>query len=222
MDVQIEKSWKEALGAEFEKPYFAALVQELHRQKQAGEVIFPPGGQIFKAFELCPLDKVKVVILGQDPYHGYGQAMGLSFSVPQGVETPPSLKNIFKEIESDLGIRMSGSPDLRPWAEQGVLLLNSVLTVRAGQPASHSRIGWQTFTDAVIKTISDRCEGVVFLLWGNYARSKAVLVDKSRHHVLEAPHPSPLARGAFFGCRHFSATNEILAAEGKSPVDWKL
>lgn len=222
MDVQIEKSWKEALGAEFEKPYFAALVQELHRQKQAGEVIFPPGGQIFKAFELCPLDKVKVVILGQDPYHGYGQAMGLSFSVPQGVEAPPSLKNIFKEIESDLGIRMSGSPDLRPWAEQGVLLLNSVLTVRAGQPASHSRIGWQTFTDAVIKTISDRCEGVVFLFWGNYARSKAVLVDKSRHHVLEAPHPSPLARGAFFGCRHFSATNEILAAEGKSPIDWKL
>lgn len=222
MDVQIEKSWKEALGAEFEKPYFAALVQELHRQKQAGEVIFPPGGQIFKAFELCPLDKVKVVILGQDPYHGYGQAMGLSFSVPQGVEAPPSLKNIFKEIESDLGIRMSGSPDLRPWAEQGVLLLNSVLTVRAGQPASHSRIGWQTFTDAVIKTISDRCEGVVFLLWGNYARSKAVLVDKSRHHVLEAPHPSPLARGAFFGCRHFSATNEILAAEGESPIDWKL
>lgn len=222
MDVQIEKSWKEALGAEFEKPYFAALVQELHRQKQAGEVIFPPGGQIFKAFELCPLGRVKVVILGQDPYHGYGQAMGLSFSVPQGVEAPPSLKNIFKEIESDLGIRMSGSPDLRPWAEQGVLLLNSVLTVRAGQPASHSRIGWQTFTDAVIKTISDRCEGVVFLLWGNYARSKAVLVDKSRHHVLEAPHPSPLARGAFFGCRHFSATNEILAAEGKSPVDWKL
>lgn len=222
MDVQIEKSWKEALGAEFEKPYFAALVQELHRQKQAGEVIFPPGGQIFKAFELCPLGKVKVVILGQDPYHGYGQAMGLSFSVPQGVEAPPSLKNIFKEIESDLGIRMSGSPDLRPWAEQGVLLLNSVLTVRAGQPTSHSRIGWQTFTDAVIKTISDRCEGVVFLLWGNYARSKAVLVDKSRHHVLEAPHPSPLARGAFFGCRHFSATNEILAAEGKSPIDWKL
>lgn len=222
MDVQIEKSWKEALGAEFEKPYFAALVQELHRQKQAGEVIFPPGGQIFKAFELCPLGKVKVVILGQDPYHGYGQAMGLSFSVPQGVEAPPSLKNIFKEIESDLGIRMSGSPDLRPWAEQGVLLLNSVLTVRAGQPASHSRIGWQTFTDAVIKTISDRCEGVVFLLWGNYARNKAVLVDKSRHHVLEAPHPSPLAKGAFFGCRHFSATNEILAAEGKSPIDWKL
>ncbi len=222
MDVQIEKSWKEALAGEFEKPYFAALVQELHREKQAGEVIYPPGREIFKAFELCPLDKVKVVILGQDPYHGYGQAMGLSFSVPQGVQAPPSLKNIFKEIESDLGIKMSGSPDLRPWAEQGVLLLNSVLTVRAGQPASHSRIGWQTFTDAVIKLISDRCEGVVFLLWGNYARSKAALIDTSRHHVLEAAHPSPLAKGAFFGCRHFSKTNGILASEWKTPVDWRL
>ena len=141
MEVQIERSWKEALQGEFDKPYFATLAEELHREKQAGEVIYPPGKDIFKAFELCPLDKVKVVILGQDPYHGYGQAMGLSFSVPQGVPAPPSLKNIFKEIESDIGITMSGSPDLRPWAEQGVLLLNSVLTVRAAQPASHSRIG---------------------------------------------------------------------------------
>lgn len=222
MEVQIERSWKEALAGEFEKPYFAALAEELHREKQAGEVIYPPGKDIFKAFELCPLDKVKVVILGQDPYHGYGQAMGLSFSVPQGVPAPPSLKNIFKEIESDLGITMSGSPDLRPWAEQGVLLLNSVLTVRAAQPASHSRIGWQTFTDAVIKLISDRCDGVVFLLWGNYARSKAGLIDTSRHHVLEAAHPSPLAKGAFFGCRHFSRTNGILVSEGKSPIDWRL
>lgn len=222
MDVQIEQSWKEALAGEFEKPYFAALAEELHREKQAGEVIFPPGKDIFKAFELCPLDKVKVVILGQDPYHGYGQAMGLSFSVPQGVQAPPSLKNIFKEIESDLGITMSGSPDLRPWAEQGVLLLNSVLTVRAAQPASHSRIGWQTFTDAVIKLISDRCDGVVFLLWGNYARSKSGLIDTSRHHVLEAAHPSPLAKGAFFGCKHFSRTNGILVSEGKSPIDWRL
>ena len=222
MEVQIERSWKEALAGEFEKPYFAALAEELHREKQAGEVIYPPGKDIFKAFELCPLDKVKVVILGQDPYHGYGQAMGLSFSVPQGVQAPPSLKNIFKEIESDLGITMSGSPDLRPWAEQGVLLLNSVLTVRAAQPASHSRIGWQTFTDAVIKLISDRCDGVVFLLWGNYARSKAALIDTSRHHVLEAAHPSPLAKGAFFGCRHFSRTNGILVSEGKSPIDWRL
>lgn len=222
MEVQIERSWKEALAGEFEKPYFAALAEELHREKQAGEVIYPPGKDIFKAFELCPLDKVKVVILGQDPYHGYGQAMGLSFSVPQGVPAPPSLKNIFKEIESDLGITMSGSPDLRPWAEQGVLLLNSVLTVRAAQPASHSRIGWQTFTDAVIKLISDRCDGVVFLLWGNYARSKAALIDTSRHHVLEAAHPSPLAKGAFFGCKHFSRTNGILVSEGKSPIDWRL
>ncbi len=222
MEVQIERSWKEALAGEFEKPYFAALAEELHREKQAGEVIYPPGKDIFKAFELCPLDKVKVVILGQDPYHGYGQAMGLSFSVPQGVQAPPSLKNIFKEIESDLGITMSGSPDLRPWAEQGVLLLNSVLTVRAAQPASHSRIGWQTFTDAVIKLISDRCDGVVFLLWGNYARSKAALIDTARHHVLEAAHPSPLAKGAFFGCRHFSRTNGILVSEGKSPIDWRL
>jgi len=222
MEVQIERSWKEALAGEFEKPYFAALAEELHREKQAGEVIYPPGKDIFKAFELCPLDKVKVVILGQDPYHGYGQAMGLSCSVPQGVQAPPSLKNIFKEIESDLGITMSGSPDLRPWAEQGVLLLNSVLTVRAAQPASHSRIGWQTFTDAVIKLISDRCDGVVFLLWGNYARSKAALIDTARHHVLEAAHPSPLAKGAFFGCRHFSRTNGILVSEGKSPIDWRL
>lgn len=222
MDVQIEQSWKEALAGEFDKPYFAALAEELHREKHSGEVIYPPGKDIFKAFELCPLDKVKVVILGQDPYHGYGQAMGLSFSVPEGVPAPPSLKNIFKEIESDLGITMSGSPDLRPWAEQGVLLLNSVLTVRASQPASHSRIGWQTFTDAVIKLISDRLDGVVFLLWGNYARSKAALIDKTRHHVLEAAHPSPLAKGAFFGCRHFSRTNGILISEGKTPIDWRL
>ena len=168
------------------------------------------------------MDKVKVVILGQDPYHGPGQAMGLSFSVPADVPVPPSLKNIFKEIESDLGIRMSGCPDLRKWAEQGVLLLNAVLTVRCGEPASHSRIGWQEFTDAVIRYLSDNCEGIVFLLWGNYARSKKNLIDTSRHTVLEAAHPSPLARGAFFGCRHFSRTNEILTAEGKTPIDWQL
>ena len=168
------------------------------------------------------MDKVKVVILGQDPYHGPGQAMGLSFSVPADVPVPPSLKNIFKEIETDLGIRMSGCPDLRKWAEQGVLLLNAVLTVRCGEPASHSRIGWQEFTDAVIRYLSDNREGIVFLLWGNYARSKKNLIDTSRHTVLEAAHPSPLARGAFFGCRHFSRTNEILTAEGKTPIDWQL
>ncbi len=222
MDVKIEQSWKEALQGEFDKPYFAELVAELHRQKREGAVIFPPGGQIFRAFELCPLPALKVVILGQDPYHGYGQATGLSFSVPANVPAPPSLKNIFKEIESDLGIQMSGSPDLTPWAEQGVLLLNTVLTVRAGEPTSHSRIGWQEFTDAVIRTISERCDGVVFMLWGNYARSKAALIDSSRHFVLEAAHPSPLARGAFFGCRHFSKANNLLISKGKTPIDWRL
>lgn len=222
MTVKIEKSWNEALSAEFEKPYFAQLAATLHSEKQAGKTIYPPGPQIFKAFDLCPLDQVKVVILGQDPYHGAGQAMGLSFSVPDGVPAPPSLKNIFKEIETDCGIRMSGRPNLEGWARQGVLLLNAVLTVRAGEPTSHGSIGWQTFTDAVIKTISDRCSGVVFLLWGNYAKGKAPLIDNSRHHVLLAAHPSPLARGAFFGCRHFSRTNEILRAEGKSEIDWRL
>ena len=222
MNVRMEDSWKAALRDEFDKPYFTSLVQELHRQKKEGITIYPPGNFIFRAFDLCPLDKVKVVILGQDPYHGPGQAMGLSFSVPQGIPAPPSLKNIFKEIENDLGIRMSGNTDLSPWARQGVLLLNAVLTVMAGAAASHSKLGWQQFTDAVISTISQKCTAVVFLLWGNYARSKAALIDSSRHHILEAAHPSPLARGAFFGCRHFSRTNEILVSEGKSPIDWKL
>lgn len=222
MEVKIEQSWKDALAGEFEKPYFASLVRFLHEEKAAGQRIYPPGSQIFKAFELTPVDQVKVVILGQDPYHGAGQAMGLSFSVPANIPAPPSLKNIFKEIHDDLGITMSGYPDLEKWARQGVLLLNAVLTVRAGQPASHSCIGWTEFTDAVIKYISDHCTGVVFLLWGNFARSKKALIDTTRHYVLEAAHPSPLARGAFFGCRHFSKTNEILAREGKTPIDWQL
>ena len=194
----------------------------LHAEKEAGKTVYPPGGAIFKAFELTPLPEVKVVILGQDPYHGPGQAMGLSFSVPEGVRTPPSLKNIFREIETDLGISLSGSPNLEKWARQGVLLLNSILTVRAGEPASHSRIGWMEFTDAVISTVSARCDGVVFLLWGGFARSKKELIDMSRHSVLEAAHPSPLAGGAFFGCRHFSKTNDILIREGKTPIDWSL
>lgn len=222
MEVQIEESWKNALRDEFEKPYFVSLVRFLHQEKAAGKVIFPPGKLIFRAFELTPLDQVKVVILGQDPYHGYGQAMGLSFSVPENVPAPPSLKNIFREIHDDLGINMSGYPNLEKWARQGVLLLNAVLTVRSGEAASHGNIGWTEFTDAVIHCISDRCDGVVFLLWGNFARSKAALIDKSRHHVLEAAHPSPLARGAFFGCRHFSKTNNILQSEGKTPIDWQL
>lgn len=222
MEVKIEQSWKQALQSEFEKPYFAELVRFLHQEKAAGNAIYPPGGMIFKAFELTPLDQLKVVILGQDPYHQPGQAMGLSFSVPDGVPMPPSLRNIYKEIESDLGIRMSGSPNLEPWARQGVLLLNAVLTVRASSPTSHSAIGWQQFTDAVIRYINDNCHGVVFLLWGNYAKAKSELIDHSRHHVLQAAHPSPLARGAFFGCRHFSKTNELLLAEGKSPINWQI
>ena len=222
MDVKIEQSWKAALAGEFEKPYFASLVSFLRNEKAAGKVIYPPGSQIFRAFDLTPVQNVKVVILGQDPYHGPGQAHGLSFSVPSGVPAPPSLKNIFKEIETDLGVRMSGHPNLENWARQGVLLLNAVLTVRAAEAASHSRIGWQEFTDAVIKYISDNCEGVVFMLWGNFARSKSGLIDHSRHYVLEAAHPSPLARGAFFGCRHFSKTNKILASNGHQQIDWSL
>ncbi len=222
MEVRIEESWKNALADEFGKPYFAQLVRFLHEEKAAGQRIFPPGSQIFRAFDLTPLPELKVVILGQDPYHGFGQAHGLSFSVPDGVPAPPSLKNIFREIETDLGVKMSGYPNLEKWARQGVLLLNAVLTVRAGIAASHSRKGWEEFTDAVIRYISDNCTGVVFLLWGNFARSKTVLIDRSRHHVLEAAHPSPLARGAFFGCRHFSQTNAILASQGRTPIDWTL
>ena len=222
MEVKIEQSWKDALAGEFEKPYFASLVRFLHGEREQGFRVYPPGSQIFKAFELTPVDKVKVVILGQDPYHGPGQAMGLSFSVPDNVPAPPSLKNIFKEIESDLGRRMSGRPNLEKWASQGVLLLNAILTVRAGVAASHSKIGWEEFTDAVIKYLSDNCNGIVFLLWGNFARSKKALIDSSRHYVLEAAHPSPLARGAFFGCRHFSQTNNILISRGLAPIDWQL
>ena len=222
MDVKIEQSWKDALGSEFDKPYFASLVRFLHTEKAEGKRIYPPGGQIFKAFELTPVRDVKVVILGQDPYHGPGQAHGLSFSVPENMPAPPSLKNIFKEIETDLGVRMSGYPNLEKWARQGVLLLNAVLTVRSGEAASHSRIGWQEFTDAVIKHLSSECEGVVFMLWGNFARTKSELRDHSRHCVLEAAHPSPLARGAFFGCRHFSKANAYLTSMGRNPIDWQL
>ena len=222
MDVKIEQSWKEALADEFAKPYFESLVNFLREEKAAGKKIFPPGSQIFRAFDLTPVKDVKVVILGQDPYHGLGQAHGLSFSVPYGVPAPPSLKNIFKEIESDLGVKMSGCPNLEKWASQGVLLLNAVLTVRSGEAASHSKIGWEQFTDAVIKYISDNCEGVVFMLWGNFARTKSTLIDHSRHHVLESAHPSPLARGAFFGCKHFSRANAALLASGRTPIDWQL
>ena len=222
MNVRIEESWKKALQSEFDKPYFAGLVSYLHAEKDKGRTIYPPGSQIFRAFELTPVQDVKVVILGQDPYHNPGEAMGLSFSVPDGVKTPPSLLNIFKEIQDDLGIEMSGSTNLEPWARQGVLLLNSILTVRAGQAASHQKIGWQEFTDAVIRYISDNCDGVVFMLWGNFARTKASLIDHRKHLVLEAAHPSPLARGAFFGCRHFSKANDFLLFKGKKEINWQL
>ena len=220
MDVKIEESWKRALAPEFEKPYFQELARQLHEEKRAGRVIYPPGPLIFNAFNLTPFDKVKVVIIGQDPYHGPGQAEGLSFSVPHGIPLPPSLVNIYKEIETDLGVQLHKDGSLRGWAEQGVFLLNAILTVRAGQPTSHSRIGWAEFTDAVIRTLSEQRQGLVFLLWGNFARSKRELIDTRRHTVLEAPHPSPLARGAFFGCRHFSKTNQVLISEGLAPIDW--
>lgn len=220
MDVKIEESWKRVLAPEFEKPYFQSLARQLHAEKREGRTIYPPGPLIFEAFGLTPFEQVKVVLIGQDPYHGPGQAEGLSFSVPHGVAVPPSLVNIYKEIESDLGVTLHKDGSLRGWAEQGVFLLNAVLTVRAGQPASHSRIGWTQFTDAVIRTLSEQREFLVFLLWGNFARSKKELIDTTRHKVLEAPHPSPLARGAFFGCRHFSKTNELLLSRGETPIDW--
>lgn len=221
MDVKIHESWKQILKDEFDKPYFKGLVDFLHQEKREKKIIYPPGPLIFNAFDLTPFDKVRVVILGQDPYHGFGQAEGLSFSVPEGVKPPPSLMNIYKEIQTDTGIdtsRRNGS--LRHWAEQGVFLLNAVLTVRASEPTSHSKIGWTTFTDSVIKSLSDHKEGIIFLLWGNYARGKKELIDQTRHFVLEAAHPSPLARGAFFGCKHFSKTNNILIDRGENPIKW--
>ncbi len=220
MDVKIEESWKRVLAPEFEKPYFQELARQLHEEKRAGRTIYPPGPLIFNAFNLTPFDQVRVVIIGQDPYHGPGQAEGLSFSVPHGMPLPPSLVNIYKEIETDLGVTLHKDGSLRGWAEQGVFLINAVLTVRAGQPTSHSGIGWAQFTDAVIRTLSEQREGLVFLLWGNFARSKRDLIDTSRHVVLEAAHPSPLARGAFFGCRHFSKANQILVSQGLPPIDW--
>lgn len=222
MDVKIEEQWKEVLKEEFEKDYFKNLVEYLHREKREGKVIYPPGPLIFNAFKLTPFNEVKVVIIGQDPYHAPGQAHGLSFSVPAGVPPPPSLKTIYQEIENDLHIELHKNGNLEGWARQGVFLLNASLTVRAGAPTSHSNIGWIEFTDAVIKAISDRKQGVIFLLWGNYAKGKRSLIDQSKHYVLEAAHPSPLARGAFFGCRHFSRCNQLLEAQGLTPIDWSL
>ena len=223
MEVQIEDSWKEQLGNEFNQPYFEQIVSFLKAEKAAGKVVYPPGKYIFNAFNTTPFNKVKVVILGQDPYHNPGQAHGLSFSVPHGIAPPPSLVNIFKELLQDLGISAPKHGNLEKWAKQGVLLLNASLTVEANKPMSHSKIGWHIFTDAVIKTISLHTEGVVFLLWGSFAKTKQELIDISKHLVLTAAHPSPLsAYNGFFGCGHFSKTNKWLTDHGIKPIDWEL
>lgn len=220
MQVKIEKSWQEVLQPEFDKPYFENLVGFV-KQEYASRTIFPPAGQIFSAFNTCPFIDVKVVILGQDPYHGPGQAHGLCFSVNDGIQFPPSLQNIFKEITADLGIPAPKTGNLTRWAEQGVLLLNATLTVRASQAGSHQGKGWEEFTDSVIKIISEKSENVVFILWGSYAIKKKALINASKHCILTAPHPSPLSsyRG-FFGCKHFSKTNEYLQSVGKTPIEW--
>ncbi|NNE28249.1 MAG: uracil-DNA glycosylase [Saprospiraceae bacterium] len=220
--VDIDASWYKLLKEEFEAAYFSQIKSFLVEEMNHGKTIFPPGKKIFNAFDSTPVDKVKVVILGQDPYHNYGEAMGLCFSVPKGIRVPPSLKNIFKEIQRDLGIPPPDHGDLSFWASQGVFLLNAMLTVEQKKAGSHKKIGWQEFTDAVIKKLSDEKEGLVFLLWGNFARSKKDLIDEMKHYVLEARHPSPLAGGAFSGCGHFSKANELLESQGKTPIVWEL
>lgn len=223
MDVQIEKSWKTVLKEEFDKTYFQQIVIFLKAEKTAGKIIFPPGRFIFNAFDKTPFSKIKVVLLGQDPYHNPGQAHGLSFSVPEGITKPPSLVNIFKELESDLGIPSPKNGNLEKWAQQGVMLLNASLTVRQNEPASHSKIGWLQFTDSVISKISAQKQGIIFLLWGKFAQDKQALIDETKHYVLKAAHPSPFsADKGFFGCRHFSKTNELLLLQNKEPIDWKL
>jgi uracil-DNA glycosylase len=223
MDVAIEESWKEILKDEFDKTYFQHIVTYLKSEKAAGKIIYPPGKLIFNAFNKTPFTKVKVVLLGQDPYHNQGQAHGLSFSVPDGVAKPPSLVNIFKEMENDLGITPHKNGNLEKWAMQGVLLLNASLTVRQNEPGSHSKIGWLQFTDTVISKISQQKDGVVFLLWGRFAQDKQSLIDETKHYVLKAAHPSPFsADKGFFGCRHFSKTNELLVLKNNEPIDWKL
>ncbi len=220
--VQIEESWKEVLREEFEKPYFKELVAHIKADKAAGKIIYPPGPLIFNAFNTTPFDKVKVVVLGQDPYHNPGEAMGLCFSVPCGVRVPPSLRNIFKELHEDTGVAIPPGGDLTPWAQQGVFLLNAFLTVLKNRPRSHEHIGWQLFTDAVIKKLSDEREHLVFMLWGSFARKKEVLINPERHLILKAAHPSPLARGGFFGSHHFSKANAYLKEHGIVPVNWDL
>ncbi|MBN2521671.1 MAG: uracil-DNA glycosylase [Bacteroidales bacterium] len=222
MNPQIENSWKTILMDEFNTSYFATLKYFLIKEKQTYKV-YPPGNQIFNAFNHTPFDRVKVVILGQDPYHGKGQAHGLCFSVPKGIKPPPSLENIFKELQNDLGISIPDHGNLLKWAEQGILLLNATLTVRANQAGSHQGKGWENFTNAVIQKISDNKTGVVFLLWGRYAQAKETLIDTNKHFVLKAAHPSPFsAYNGFFGCKHFSKANDILSNQNLTPIDWSL
>ena len=220
-NVKIEKSWKNELRDEFLSPYFLQIKENLINAKK-NEVVFPPSELIFNAFNITPFDEVKVVILGQDPYHGVNQAMGLSFSVPKGIKIPPSLINIFKELQMEFGYEIPKNGDLTNWAKQGVLLLNSSLSVAANKPNSHSKFGWQIFTDSVIKILSQKRQNLVFMLWGNYAKAKANLIDENRHLVLKAAHPSPLAGGAFFGCNHFKKCNKYLKLHNKNEIDWRI
>lgn len=220
MDVKIEKSWKEALADEFAKPYFANLVAFVHKEYSGG-ICYPPGKLIFNAFNLCPFNDVKVVIIGQDPYHEPGQAQGLSFSVADGVRFPPSLDNIFKEVQADTGAPIPASGDLTRWVRQGVLLLNATLTVRAHQAGSHQRMGWEEFTDAAVRALATKRSGIVYMLWGSYAQRKGALIDRGRNLVLQSAHPSPLsAYRGFFGNHHFSLANDYLKAQGKTPIIW--
>ena len=220
--VKIEESWRTALQTEFDQPYFSTLIQFLKAEKTKGKTIYPPGSLIFNAFDTTPLSQLKVVILGQDPYIKPNQAMGLSFSVPKGIRTPPSLKNIYKELNADLGVPIVNHGDLTAWANQGVFLLNAALTVEAGKSGSHLKKGWGQFTDAVIRLISTERTNIVFMLWGNFAKAKGVLIDEEKHLVLKAAHPSPLAGGAYFGSKHFSQANAYLESNGLSPIDWTL
>jgi len=217
----INESWKEILFEEFQSDYFKSIKTFLIKERKK-HIIYPPASRIFASFNYTPFDNVKAVIIGQDPYHGAGQANGLCFSVNDGIQQPPSLQNIFKEVYDDLGIPIPRSGNLEPWAKQGVLLLNATLTVRANQAGSHQKQGWENFTDAVIRHLSDKKTGLVFLLWGRFAQAKEMLIDTSKHHILKAPHPSPFSvHSGFFGCKHFSKTNELLKQEGLQEIDWK-
>ena len=223
MEIKMETSWKNALSELFDKPYFSQIADHIKAEKALKTTIYPSGSLIFNAFSLTPYDKVKVIILGQDPYHNANQAMGLSFSVPDGIKPPPSLMNIFKELHKDIGMPIPSSGNLTAWAKQGVLLLNAVLTVRANEPASHAKIGWTKFTDDVILSLSSQKKGLVFILWGNFAQEKSKLIDSSKHKILKAAHPSPFsAYNGFFGSKHFSTTNEYLVKNNIDPIDWSI